>query len=29
VIPRSIPLTPLAIAQAANTKWATSPEGKP
>ena len=29
VIPRSIPFTPLAIAQAARTKLATSPDGRP
>jgi hypothetical protein len=29
VIPRSMPFTPLAIAQAARTKFATSPDGRP
>lgn len=29
VNPRSMPFTPLAIEQAARTKWATSPDGRP
>jgi hypothetical protein len=29
VMPRSIPFTPDAIAHAARTKFATSPEGRP